>query len=437
MKTLNVIATAIVIALMPVPTIAAAPKATLIYSANLNGELEPCGCSAAGDFGGILRRATQLDKLRSNEPDIILVSAGGILASEVSSDSIKNAYILKGFQALDYDAIGVQWPDLAYGAKMLSESKLPFTASNWKSKDISSSVLIRRNGVKLRVFQWLDPSRSPYRKMKTRVVQDSAAELIRLLKKSRNSGETTLVGTTLNYAQASKIVPMNQVDILIIESKYEVFGDPQIIGSTLVLQAGSRGMRLGELKFSIKSGGRIDDWSHRVIPLPNSLADAPRLLDWYNDYNQEVKTDYQRRVALRKAKTAGKQSPYLGADGCKACHSQSAAVWAKSEHAKAFEDLENVGKEFDPNCLQCHTVAMGKEGGFLDQYMTSGLTNVQCENCHGAGRTHAESGGSKPIGLVSPVAENICAQCHNKSHSPNFSFGQYWPRIMHEKEKPK
>ncbi len=46
---------------------------TLIYSGNLDGELEPCGCTAEGDLGGIKRRVTMIDRLREKVPDLFLV----------------------------------------------------------------------------------------------------------------------------------------------------------------------------------------------------------------------------------------------------------------------------------------------------------------------------------------------------------------------------
>ena len=44
-------------------------RLSLIYSGNLDGELEPCGCTAEGDFGGIRRRATALATLRKHDGD--------------------------------------------------------------------------------------------------------------------------------------------------------------------------------------------------------------------------------------------------------------------------------------------------------------------------------------------------------------------------------
>ena len=82
---------------------------TLIYSGNLDGELEPCGCSAEGNLGGIKRRATMLAKLRRENPNMVVVSAGGLLSSDGPGDRLKGEYILKGYASLQYDAIGVQW----------------------------------------------------------------------------------------------------------------------------------------------------------------------------------------------------------------------------------------------------------------------------------------------------------------------------------------
>ena len=47
---------------------AAAQSVTLIYSGNLDGELEPCGCTAEGNLGGVRRRATMIQRLRDKHP---------------------------------------------------------------------------------------------------------------------------------------------------------------------------------------------------------------------------------------------------------------------------------------------------------------------------------------------------------------------------------
>ena len=94
------------------PILAATPtNMTIIYSGNLDGELEPCGCSRDGDLGGIKRRGTIIDELRKTLPQLFLISSGGLIVSRATTDRLTGEYILKGFAALDYDAIGVQWQD--------------------------------------------------------------------------------------------------------------------------------------------------------------------------------------------------------------------------------------------------------------------------------------------------------------------------------------
>lgn len=57
-----------------------ADRVTLVYSGNIDGELEPCGCSPEGDLGGVRRTVTMLDRLRMEEPKLFIVSAGGLMS---------------------------------------------------------------------------------------------------------------------------------------------------------------------------------------------------------------------------------------------------------------------------------------------------------------------------------------------------------------------
>ncbi|RRJ83185.1 multiheme c-type cytochrome [Aestuariirhabdus litorea] len=411
-----------------------AASITLVYSGNMDGELEPCGCSEAGDMGGLKRRATALGELRQQDSELVAITAGGLLSAQMTSNKIKNRYILAAIEQLKYDAVGLQWTDLAYGFDALKSAQLPWVASNWEGDEFAPSVLIQRSQARFRYFQWLDPLTSPYRQMgeTNRKVETVPTALAEALKAARERGETTVVGTTLSRQQAQQTLPLALIDLLLIEPLYEQVGEPQQLGQTLVVQPGSRGMRLGRLSLEISPEGRIQQWQHQVITLPPSVPDAPELAQWYSDYNEEIKQFYQQRVEQRKARMEG-TSPFVGNQQCALCHPQSGKTWQGSEHAKAIADLQAVGKSYDPECLQCHTVGLGVEGGYLDQFTTPQLANVQCENCHGAGREHAESAGKVALATPKPD-ESTCRQCHNASHSPEFNFSTYWPKILHGKE---
>lgn len=404
----------------------------LIYMGNLDGELEPCGCTEEGDLGGILRQTTAIDQLRSRHPDLFVVHSGGLFNSTIATDRITSRFILSGLAAQGIDAIGLQWKDMAYGTKFITDSELPVVASNWPDTQFASARRVSRNGVTLAFFQWLAPEQSPYREMKGDhfpVIGDVAG-LAAALRRARDQGELTVLSTTLSREEARERLPVGSADIVILQSGYEQYGDPELNDGTLYLQPGSRGQRLALVEFEKGTSGRIEAFRHQVTALPNTVPDAERMAGWYASFTEALRADYKERVAARKARAA-EPSPYTGDAVCGTCHVQAYKTWKDSRHASAFATLERVNKAFDANCLGCHTVAFNQPGGFVDPQVTPDRLNVQCEVCHGPGRTHVASAGvtalAKPLGPEGPV----CLQCHNHSHSPQFDINQYWPKIQH------
>jgi len=409
---------------------------TLVYSGNMDGELEPCGCSEEGNFGGIKRRVTAMDDLRKKIPDLVAISSGGLISAEGSTDQIKAKYILKGFSDLKYDAIAMQWKDLSYGVQFATQDKLPWVVSNWDQGNINKDKIVTRrlgkHKVRIKVFSWLDPSESPLRQMQGEhsLVDDNASQVNAAIAKADADGFVTILLTSLPLEAIKDRFDLKTVDIVLVRSAYEVFGEPRREGKTLVLQPGSRGMRIARLNLDIDDNGNISQWKHEVIPLPTSVADSPRMAAWYDAYNNEVKQDYLKRVAIRKQMESG-ASDFVGEEKCKSCHQAQYKIWSASQHATAYEDLEGVNKAFDPACIVCHTVGFNKPGGFVDMSLTPDLLNVQCESCHGASKAHVESKGVKPVANHGWPKEKICGQCHVQKHSPSFSIEKYWPKIAH------
>lgn len=407
---------------------------TIIYSGNLEGELEPCGCTLEGDLGGIKRRATIIDELRKTSPQLFLISSGGLIVSYASTDRLTSEYILKGFNTLDYDAIGVQWQDLSYGTEFIQTAHLPWVASNWQADQFSRYKLIEHGDRKLAFFSWLDPAAESQIMSSARAFQKRTMAnigiLINNLAKAKSKNALTVLATTLNYETALATMPLKHVDILIIKSAYEKYAEPKMLDDTLILEPGSRGMRLGRLDITLDMDNHIKSFKHQQIPLPASVIDSPRMKEWYAEYNDRVKQAYLKSAEIRKDVESGKRN-YVGADACKGCHQSAYTIWSKSQHTKAFDSLALVNKAFDPNCIICHSVGFNKKGGYIDYEATAHLTDVQCESCHGAAREHVASNGKMPPEHHQWSIEKICNQCHIQKHSPSFKIDSYWSRILH------
>lgn len=410
---------------------------TLVYSGNLDGELEPCGCTLEGDFGGIKRQVTMIDQLRKRHPNLLFISSGGLLVAEMPSDRIRSDYILRGMKFLNYDVIGVQARDLAFGADFLHRYNLPFILSNAPNHAVFAyQKTLHRQSQSFSFFQWSVLPSHIQRKESQAETAAAQRQLAKKLASEKNTGAITVLTTNLRLAATKKILPLKNIDILIIPSRQSKFVKPLQIADTLLLQPGAQGMRLGLLQFDIKKQANrvhIRHWQARVIPLPKSVPDSPRTKAWYAAYNAALKADYEKQVALHKQRQQGKRH-YAGAEACRTCHQAEYKKWKASQHAQAYDDLDAVGKVFDPNCIGCHSVGFNQPGGFLNADLTPRLSGVQCESCHGPAQAHVNDGGKTATGNKRWSRKKMCSQCHIGNHSPSFNLEIYWPKIAHGQE---
>src|SRR5262249_8489425 len=74
---------------------------------------------------------------------------------------------------------------------------------------------------------------------------------------------------------------------------------------------------------------------------------------------------------------------FVGSERCKGCHQSEFEVWDTSKHGDAFKALEESKKpsfrQYDGECIQCHTVGFGYHTGYRDEQRTPHLKNVGCE----------------------------------------------------------
>ncbi len=138
---------------------------------------------------------------------------------------------------------------------------------------------------------------------------------------------------------------------------------------------------------------------------------------------------------------------------CALCHSDKFQTWQGTGHATAMQrQIDGHGSAgFQQFCLKCHnlgydTTAGAVNGGFDDVATETGWTfpasltngnwaampaalkevsNVQCENCHGAGSQHSRSGGN-PAFITMSTSSGDCGQCHEAPpyHTKNVQWNQ-------------
>lgn len=123
-------------------------------------------------------------------------------------------------------------------------------------------------------------------------------------------------------------------------------------------------------------------------------------------------------------RVSGPAPKYAGYKVCITCHSSVCQYVTNTPHFSAFANLPDSQKQ-NPSCLACHTVGYGievngKPVGFVSATATPQFAGVQCENCHGPAKLHADAPDDPTVIPQVDIAAQVCGGCHSGSHQPTF-----------------
>lgn len=161
----------------------------------------------------------------------------------------------------------------------------------------------------------------------------------------------------------------------------------------------------------------------RVVELSPDVRGDPEVAALMDAYDARVNEHNRVAFAGLAPKPAIADVPtYVGVARCAACHAPAVRWWRGHPHAHAYATLRDIHKEFNLSCVGCHVTGYGEPGGSNVTH-NDGLTDVQCEQCHGPGSAHAAS----PLvpTLRRDVPEETCRHCHEPEHSDLFEYAAY------------
>jgi hypothetical protein len=268
-------------------------------------------------------------------------------------------------------------------------------------------------------------------------------------------------------------------------------------GKTMIVRVGQRGQHVGMI--GVYRGAKGTELYYQRVTMadefdtPEAEVKTNAMVRLLQDYADEVKAnDFLSKIGERKKKhemqvtPATKGAQYVGDRQCVECHQQEHLLWSKSKHGHAYEALEKIaskpsGRNFDGECIVCHTVGYQFETGYVNEKTTAHLKHVQCESCHGPGslhvveeknnqkpkavQTHAmalplspwkvngkgnlpsvetfkkmllEKDQNKREAMMTPVENQVylrvfqtCFGCHDIDNDPKFDLASYWEQINH------
>ena len=354
---------------------------TIIYSSNVVGELEPCGC-IRNPVGGIVRKAQFFENLeKEKKAHLLYFDTGDLFFKSVQVQGflenqwkVQAEILMETYSTLPVTAITVGEKDFALGRDFLMEGlqkyHIPVVSSNiidsLSGKPLFQEYKIEEwNGHKIGVFALSDPeyfTSLPQTLIIT--IQDPTSVAKKMLQFFRkNKIDHVILLSHLGLAQDVRLaLNISGIDIIISGHSEDLLRDVRKVKNTLIVQAGHQGHYVGQ--FDLSLGKDMKKFKHKIVPLDTTLEPGPEktreLMKRFKNFLQK-EVHGESSSLLHKNSTGYETSSY-----CIQCHQKQAKVWQNSHHASAFLPLFIKDQHNNKECITCHTVGFQQAGGFGD-----------------------------------------------------------------------
>jgi hypothetical protein len=496
----------------------AKPDVVLLITGEQMGYLGPCGCSEP-QVGGLERRYNLVQRMKRAGWSVVSVDLGDVPQATGPAGlpnlqgTIKYVYAMKAMERIGYAGVGFGRHEAGFGLLelisqySLNHPKPPVVMTNlmeaeanfagvpkpWHYADTPAGVRVGVAtvvGVKIaKDIKALD--RDPRFAVTGETLNNVLAQM--------NKGDVSLpvllyqgpIGDPKTPDEARACAAeYPQFPIVVCLSVHE---EPDITptlvptkagGKTLLIQAGKKGKYVVVVG-AWKTAKGFDFKYERVEMTPDyktpddQFAGHP-IVKLMEEYTAELKNkEYLKKYIQRThplqalPEVKGLRNPgtpeYVGSLSCKSCHEDAYDVWKNSDHSHAYDTLVNKAKnpgnrQYDPECIVCHTVGFGFKTGYVDEATTPppanphkdrkppNLHGVGCENCHGPGSVHVRNPNDVewqkrmnpwrhlPVNRDEQLKamDQMCQKCHDQENDVRWTDGGFkrkWPKVEHPSPK--
>lgn len=459
-------------------------RVALVFTADLWGQLEPCGCSA--DMRGGLDRAASWVEAQRRAGPTLLIDAGDAWFDAPSYDPRFEAQARRRARAVAEAllAMGVDAKAHFERDRGLEEPILP------EDRFLDRPKILEAGGVRLGLVA-VDatagdveaPLREGVASLKAQgadlvaaIVHGPRQRVIALSEQVAEAGVAFVVGShidTLEEGEEARMVPARipvfftqarGQSLLQIELVLRGEGPLQLAGNEAEREREMEGLdgRIATYLARAAEAGdpaaraAFEEKARELQARRRQLADEPvtppatgNYLAWrFVPVTQDRPSDpevkavlaaYDRDVAqanLARARANPVPCPeaapgaarFVGGEACAGCHAAATAFWKGTGHARAYETLERIEKQYDLSCIGCHVTGWERPGGVCDVAHVEGRKDVTCESCHGPGSLHVAA--PQAAKLPAQVPESTCRSCHTPENSTAFDYATYLPKTL-------
>ncbi len=427
--------------LLSIEFYALAEEIVVIFSGEELGTLEPCGCYE-GQLGGISKRYSFIDSLRKQKNVILPVSFGDLIKSSGRQEEIKFEILCRALGKMDYVVHNLGEKDIEISPQVLSflsqTGGVNFLSSNLKivapfpikiNQYIIKDCSVNGHPLKIAFLGILSQSFLGGDVLNYVSVSNPVEVIGPLLKQLKDKVNLVVLLSHAPLEESREIAKLfPEIGLVITGHNIEEPKDAvTYVNNIPIVTSGVGGKYVGIVKYSIYKGA-IKRKSIDIIPLDHAHSDAKEIAFLLKEYQQILREE--DLLSKIPQTPLPKELSYVGSFVCGTCHKIIYNHWSKTRHGSTYKTLVSAGRQYDPECIKCHTTGYGDISGFLNYEENQNLINVGCESCHGAGSNHVKHV-NDPDALITG---SRCEVCHDSEHSPKFQHKEYWKKIEHPAE---
>ena len=176
---------------------------------------------------------------------------------------------------------------------------------------------------------------------------------------------------------------------------------------------------------------QFSSYSNHFEPMRKDLPDNPAVRAIVDATTSEVNRIGKAAVKAKISDSTGQNQEghsenYAGSTACISCHAPQFAKWRITQHATAYDTLEEKGQQFNVQCLPCHITGPAAQTGEEMLALAHDLRQVGCESCHGPARAHTLQ---PAIAKAGQPTMATCMRCHTGERDDRFNFAEALSRL--------
>lgn len=291
----------------PTPTPSGPFTLTILHTNDMHGALEgekmKGGDGTLFEFGGIANALGTIVRLKQEAPGPVLIfDVGDFWSGTFASNRDDGKTIIAALNVIGYDALAPGNHDFDHGVEAIkaraSEAKFPFLAANlievatgkapaWIKPYIVKTIGGVRVGIIGLTYTGTPAISSKVKELRVFKFVDEIEALKPLVPELKNQADLIIVVSHAGFDRDQLIATtIPGIDVIVGGHTHTELRQPKVIGSTVIVQAGTKAQNIGRLELKIDpTTKKIVDYTKNnalVSVVSNKAATPKEVADMFN-----------------------------------------------------------------------------------------------------------------------------------------------------------